>query len=588
MLAIDAATRANLELTRTLGRARRQPACRDHRHGVPERRASPRRAPRRAAHGCRDDLRRQEAVAFLIEETELRERLRKFLRTVLDIARALSRLSSRVAARATSPACATGSTRRAGSESCRRRGSCRRSSPRRRGRSALDLAIAEALGAALADELPLNRRDGGFRADGARLGPRRGTGAAAGSAPLRRGAAVRAMAETARRTYSVKHNHMLGYYVEVPQAVGEEFLRGPRKETFVHRQTKADAMRFSTVELGVTEARTPRRRTGRSRSSSASSIGCAGSSSMRGARSPRPPRRSPSSTSRPRSRSWRRWRSWKPPEGRREPRLPRGRRAPPRGRGGAQARRRAVHPERLRPLGRRPRGCRPHFDHRAQHGRQPPICARTRLSWCSRRWAPSCRRAPISGSSIGSFSGRRGRRPRPRALDLHGRDGRDRGDPEPGDRSLARHPRRDRPRHRDLRRARSPGRRSSTCTRQTAAAPSSPISTSSPASPSSPQLSNATLKVTEWEGDVVFLHEVAGRRRPLLRATGCAARGPSSHRCRSRQDHPCRARAAWTASGRSARSSTIFHSSPRRRSLLRRPPRATPSVRRSMRWTRTR
>jgi DNA mismatch repair protein MutS len=48
---------------------------------------------------------------------------------------------------------------------------------------------------------------------------------------------------------------MLGYYVEVPAVVGEEFLRGPHKETFVHRQTMADAMRFSTVELGGLEAR---------------------------------------------------------------------------------------------------------------------------------------------------------------------------------------------------------------------------------------------------------------------------------------------------------------------------------------------
>ena len=49
---------------------------------------------------------------------------------------------------------------------------------------------------------------------------------------------------------------------------------------------------------------------------------------------------------------------------------------------------------------------------------------------------------------------RRGRRSGARPLDLHGRDGGDRGDPESGDdRALARHPRRDRPRHRDLRRA---------------------------------------------------------------------------------------------------------------------------------------
>ena len=49
--------------------------------------------------------------------------------------------------------------------------------------------------------------------------------------------------------------------------------------------------------------------------------------------------------------------------------------------------------------------------------------------------------------------GRRGRRPGARAVDLHGGDGRDRGDPEPGRAAGAGDPRRDRAGHRDLRRA---------------------------------------------------------------------------------------------------------------------------------------
>jgi DNA mismatch repair protein MutS len=48
---------------------------------------------------------------------------------------------------------------------------------------------------------------------------------------------------------------MIGYYVEVPQNVGEDLLKAPFKETFVHRQTMAGAMRFSTVELGELESR---------------------------------------------------------------------------------------------------------------------------------------------------------------------------------------------------------------------------------------------------------------------------------------------------------------------------------------------
>src|SRR5215217_5563008 len=142
VLAIDAATRANLELTRTL-------------------------AGERAAGPLADldaILARQAAVAFLAEEAELRERLRAALRGVPDIARALSRLAlerggprdlaclrdglvaaaaigdllGRVAALPAEIACAAG------------------------GLAALDRGLPQALAAALADDLPLNRRDGGF------------------------------------------------------------------------------------------------------------------------------------------------------------------------------------------------------------------------------------------------------------------------------------------------------------------------------------------------------------------------------------------------------------------------------------------
>ena len=66
---------------------------------------------------------------------------------------------------------------------------------------------------------------------------------------------ARYASETGCRTLRVKHNHMIGYYVEVPQNVGEDLLKEPWKETFVHRQTMAGAMRFSTVELGELESK---------------------------------------------------------------------------------------------------------------------------------------------------------------------------------------------------------------------------------------------------------------------------------------------------------------------------------------------
>ena len=51
-----------------------------------------------------------------------------------------------------------------------------------------------------------------------------------------------------------------------------------------------------------------------------------------------------------------------------------------------------------------------------------------------------------------------------------------------------------------------------------------------------PRLFNATVRVKEWQGEVVFLHEVvAGRRRPQLRHPGGEARGPAGERDRARQ-----------------------------------------------------
>src|SRR3954463_7575653 len=94
VLAIDAATRANLELTRTLAGERAGSLV-----ATIDRTVSPsgaRLLAERVAGPLADldaILARQAAVAFLTEEAELRERLRAALRGVPDIARALSRLA---------------------------------------------------------------------------------------------------------------------------------------------------------------------------------------------------------------------------------------------------------------------------------------------------------------------------------------------------------------------------------------------------------------------------------------------------------------------------------------------------------------
>jgi DNA mismatch repair protein MutS len=249
---IDAATRANLELTRTLSgdRAGSLLATIDCTVTPPgsrllaERLASP-LTDRTAI------LRRQESVAFLVENRALRGELRKTLKSAPDLARPLSRLALRrggprdlAALHEGLNAAAAIATQLAKMKEC----------PddlvaAREAAGAVDSTIAKNLGAALADELPLKRGDSYFI--------RQGFDAELDEFRRLRDESRRVIAElqaqycalTETRQLKLKHNNFLGFFVEVPQAQGERLMKPPLNTTFVHRQTMADAMRFSTAEL---------------------------------------------------------------------------------------------------------------------------------------------------------------------------------------------------------------------------------------------------------------------------------------------------------------------------------------------------
>ena len=103
--------------------------------------------------------------------------------------------------------------------------------------------------------MPLLSRDGGFVRPGydARLDEERALGreTRAVVAALQ----ARLMDETDVRSLKIKHNGVLGYFVEVPAAHGQKLLEAPYRETFIHRQTLANAMRFTTTELADLEGR---------------------------------------------------------------------------------------------------------------------------------------------------------------------------------------------------------------------------------------------------------------------------------------------------------------------------------------------
>jgi DNA mismatch repair protein MutS len=257
-LAIDSATRANLELTRTLSGERSGSLlatidCTVTPGGarlLADRLAGPLTHP-----GLIHD--RQDAVASLVENGDLRDRLRRILKRSPDLARALSRLGlGRGGPR--DLACVRDglfAARDLGLELAITPNLPKELSGAAELLQSLRTDVAEQLAAALAEDLPLLKRDGGFVRAGFDQNLDELRELQQDSRRFIAALQARYAAETGCRTLRVKHNHMIGYFVEVPQNVGEDLLKEPWKDTFVHRQTMAGAMRFSTLELGELESK---------------------------------------------------------------------------------------------------------------------------------------------------------------------------------------------------------------------------------------------------------------------------------------------------------------------------------------------
>jgi len=256
-MGIDAATRANLELTRTLSSERGGSLL-----GAIDRTVTASGARLLAEHlaGPLTDVpaiaRRQEAVAFLAEEHGLRRDLRDALARAPDIARALSRVGLGRAGPRDLAALRDGLE--AAADLALRLGEAaplpEALDTLREGLGRADPALAAELRAALADDLPLSRRDGGFVRAG--YHPEIDEARLLGQDSRKVVAALQARyaEESGCRTLRIKHNNLLGYFIEVSQAVGEACLKGLMRD-FVHRQTMVDAMRFTSVELGDLESR---------------------------------------------------------------------------------------------------------------------------------------------------------------------------------------------------------------------------------------------------------------------------------------------------------------------------------------------
>ena len=113
---------------------------------------------------------------------------------------------------------------------------------------------------ALAAELPLLARDGGFIAQGfdPSLDEVRGLRDNARRVIAALQDKYRQQADV--KTLKIKHNNVLGYFIETPPSQAAKLLEAPLNESFIHRQTLVSAVRFTTVELSELDAKIVRAR----------------------------------------------------------------------------------------------------------------------------------------------------------------------------------------------------------------------------------------------------------------------------------------------------------------------------------------
>jgi DNA mismatch repair protein MutS len=253
VMAIDAATRRNLELTRSLsgGREGALLAAIDRtltggggrlleaRLGAPSTDVAAIRA-------------RQAAVAFFVDAPDRLRAARDGLRRAPDVERALARLAldrggPRDLAAIRDGLAEAGRLGEALGDGLPDGLAAARAALGGHG------PLAARLAAALVAEPPALLRDGGMVAPGhdeeldaaRRLRDEGRSVVAELEGEYRRTSGIGAL--------KIRHNGVLGYHVETPSTHAERMLKPPLAELFVHRQTTAGALRFTTLALAETE-----------------------------------------------------------------------------------------------------------------------------------------------------------------------------------------------------------------------------------------------------------------------------------------------------------------------------------------------
>ena len=256
VMEIDAATRRNLELSQTLSGEQKGSLL-----SVIDRTmtgAGARLLAERLAAPLTDVAAindRLDGVGFLVEDAARREEICAELRRAPDMERALSRLAlgrggprDLAAIRAGLDAARSlhglladlVALPGALAQACARLGD--------------DAHLSELMSRALTDDLPLAARDGGFIARGYSADLDIQKTLRDESRQLIAGLQANYVAVTGVAGLKVKHNNVLGYFVEISAAHAERIMDDGKEAAterygLIHRQTMANAIRFTTVEL---------------------------------------------------------------------------------------------------------------------------------------------------------------------------------------------------------------------------------------------------------------------------------------------------------------------------------------------------
>ena len=258
VMEIDAATRRNLELSQTLTGERRGSLLAVIDRTVTG--AGARRLAAELAGPLTDPMlinARLDLVECFVRDERFRDDIRAFLKECPDMARALSRLTlgrggPRDLAGLRDGLDATARIRPlvlARPEAVA--GSLLRAAGADLGEHA---TLVDRLARALGEELPLLARDGGFIAGGYSSDLDEWRSLRDESRRMMAALQARYVEETGVASLKIRHNNVLGYYIEVTPTHASKLDYGAGGR-FIHRQTMANAMRFTTIELNEIETR---------------------------------------------------------------------------------------------------------------------------------------------------------------------------------------------------------------------------------------------------------------------------------------------------------------------------------------------